>query len=305
MKYFQWFAAFTMVAMVVSSTATADDKEDNAKKELKSLEGSWQLKAQEERGGLKTPDIIVANLYVVIEGDKISWYTGDPAPNQAANITIDPSKDPKTIDALITRGAKDKKMLGIYKLDKDILEVCWAEPGSDKRPEKFTSKPGVGSGYNYTKYERKKDKPDDKKGSGTGSGQPSIKKLQVKLPDKWKDDSAEADIRTFVKQDTSLVLFATLYSGKAPATAEDLAELAKKDANLFPHREWLKTTGVGKFTDGVFIVGTGKAGGFEHSTIGVARTLDGTTILFLGTPADDAAARKEMLDIVKSAQFEK
>ena len=48
-------------------------------------------------------------------------------------------------------------MLGIYKLDKDTLEICWGEPGGKKRPSKFTSRPGVGAGNTLTVYEREKE----------------------------------------------------------------------------------------------------------------------------------------------------
>src|SRR5262249_44277664 len=71
---------------------------------------------------------------------------------------------------------------------------------------------------------------------------------------------------------------------------------------LFPGYVWAKTTGIGKFEGGVFVVGDCKAGA-PVVGLGVARSVDGVTVLFLGAPADDAAARKEMLDMVKSAHF--
>jgi uncharacterized protein (TIGR03067 family) len=145
------------VVLIGAGGSSGDDKDD-AKKELKALEGNWQLTRQ-EGGGSLTPKPVVARLRIVIEGDQMSWYIGNPAANQTADLKIDPTKTPKTIDAEITRGsAKDKVMLGIYKLEKDTLEICWGEPGSNKRPTKFTSRPGVGAGNSYDKYEREKDK---------------------------------------------------------------------------------------------------------------------------------------------------
>src|SRR5262249_30160471 len=93
------------------------------------------------------------------------------------------------------------------------------------------------------------------------------------------------------------------YRGAAPKSAEALAELAKKDPDLFPHRQWVKTIGIGKLPDGFFIVGKGKAFGFEHDTIGAVRTIDGKTVLFMCVPATEAAERKEMLGVVRSAKF--
>src|SRR5205085_1021055 len=95
---------------------------------------------------------------------------------------------------------------------------------------------------------------------------------------------------------------AVLHPGKAPATPLDLVEMTKKDSSLFPGYVWVKTTGIGKFEGGVFVVGDCKAGASTVG-LGVARSVDGTTVLFIGAPADDAAARKEMLDMVKSAHF--
>ncbi len=147
MKQWQRPSAVAILTLLIAAGLGAgDDKKEAARKALKALEGNWQLTRQEERGSL-TPKPVVARLRIVIEDGQMSWYIGNPAANQTADLTVDPTAEPKTIDAEITRGsAKDKKMLGIYKLDKDTLEISWGEPGSDKRPKKFTSRPGVGSG---------------------------------------------------------------------------------------------------------------------------------------------------------------
>jgi hypothetical protein len=131
-----------------------------------------------------------------------------------------------------------------------------------------------------------------------------IKTLKVTLPTDWKDDGTVLDVRTFLKEGKEkLYVFAMLYKNEAPKSAEALAELAKKDDTLFPSRIWVKTTGVGKLPDGFFIVGVGKALGFEQDALGVVRTIDGKTVLFTCVPAAEAAARKEMLGIVKSVKF--
>jgi len=288
MKHFCGVVVVALLTIPCGAVPGVGDDKEDAKKALKALEGNWQLTAQEEFGNV-TPKAVVARLRVVIEGDKMSWYIGNPASNMDATITIDPSKDPKTIDAKITKSsAIGKTMLGIYKLDKDTLEICWGVPGEDKRPTKFTAKAGVGSGNVYTRYEREKD----------------IKKLTVKLPDGWKEDTAKGEVRSFVKEGKpGLALFVAVSTPKAPANAEALADMAKRDPKLFPNREWVKTTGIGKLTDGFFIVGQAKTGTTENTAIGILRTIDGATVLFLGVPADDAAARKDMLDICKSAKF--
>lgn len=151
----------TIVRLVIAVAAlslVASDKPDDGKAALKQLEGNWQVVRQEERGSL-TPKPIIANLRIVIEGNEIAWYIGNPASNQTADFKIDPTKEPKHIDAEITKGSLiSKHMLGIYKLDKDTLEICWGEAGSEKRPQKFTTRPGIGAGLSYTTYKREKDK---------------------------------------------------------------------------------------------------------------------------------------------------
>ena len=52
------------------------------------------------------------------------------------------------------------------------------------------------------------------------------------------------------------------------------------------------------------VVGQAKATGFEQTAIGMVRTIDGATVLLIGVPADEATARKDMLDIAKLAHFE-
>jgi uncharacterized protein (TIGR03067 family) len=157
MKRFHYLApAAVLVVFWAAGVGAGDDKPDPAA-ELKALEGNWQETKEEARGN-PTPKPVVANQWIAIDGAKMSWYMGNPAPGQVADIQVDPTTNPKSIDAVITQGSdKDKKMLGIYKLNKDTLEICWSEPGSDKRPKKFTST-GAGAGLVYAKFEPKKDK---------------------------------------------------------------------------------------------------------------------------------------------------
>jgi uncharacterized protein (TIGR03067 family) len=263
------------------------------------LDGKWYVFRQEQFGGA-VPAAVAKRLSVVIDGNKMEWYIGNPAPNMAATITVDPDK--KTTDAKVTRGSLNgKTMLGIYKLEDGRLHVCWAEVDA-KRPEKFASTKRGGGAFEYTIYSRTQDKDEKKQPAkeAAGAGKKDIRALEVKLADKWKDDGAAFGVRRFKKD--KIELLAVLHPGKAPATPLEFVEMSKKDANLFPVYAWVKTTGIGKFDGGVFIVGDCKAGA-NAMGIGVARSVDGVTVLFIGAPADDAATRKEMLEMVKSARF--
>jgi uncharacterized protein (TIGR03067 family) len=148
-----------VILLWVTALAFSADEDPN-EAELKKLEGDWQLTRQEERGAL-TPKPVVERLRIVIEGNEMAWYIGNPASNQTADLKVNAKANPKTIDAEITKNsAIGKTMLGIYKLDKDTLEICWGDPGSEKRPKKFTSRPSVGSGSTLVIYKREKEKQD-------------------------------------------------------------------------------------------------------------------------------------------------
>ena len=136
----------------------SNGQNDSFKKELKALEGNWRCTRVELAGRLLPPAIVKGERYI-IEDDKLQTYWGDTGKGGAATILkIDAKASPKTIDIEYTSGGnRGKTQLGIFKLDKDTLEVAWAEPGAKKRPTKFTSGPGVGSAHEHRLLEREKD----------------------------------------------------------------------------------------------------------------------------------------------------
>jgi uncharacterized protein (TIGR03067 family) len=72
-----------------------------------------------------------------------------------AKFTVDPTKQPKTIDYEILEGsAKGKFQHGIYELFGDRARFCMSEPDKP-RPTEFKSTPGSG----WTLSEWKRDKP--------------------------------------------------------------------------------------------------------------------------------------------------
>jgi uncharacterized protein (TIGR03067 family) len=85
--------------------------------------------------------------------------------------------DPKEIDLEHTFGRyKGKKQLGIYRFTAPgQLEISWGEPGSEKRPTKFTGKLGIGTGVPLAIYRS----PDFK------LPEPVAKELKA-LEGKWK-----------------------------------------------------------------------------------------------------------------------
>jgi uncharacterized protein (TIGR03067 family) len=66
-----------------------------------------------------------------------------PQEENGVTITVNPSKNPKTIDNLHTSGPeKGKTQYGIYKLENDKFTVCVTAAGSPEadRPKEFNTK---------------------------------------------------------------------------------------------------------------------------------------------------------------------
>src|SRR5262249_23849090 len=126
--------ALLAVPLAVLS-ATADD----AKDDLKALQGTWDLvyferdgKEVKLRNGTKA--IITGHKSVIKVGDKVI---------AAGTFKLDPSKKPKAVDMTYTEGPdKGKTFKGIYQLDGDKVKFC--RPGSpdEKRPKEFKTKAG-------------------------------------------------------------------------------------------------------------------------------------------------------------------
>jgi uncharacterized protein (TIGR03067 family) len=69
---------------------------------------------------------------------------------------LDPTKTPKQIDAVRTKGPNaGQKMLGIYELTDDTFKVCFAPPGKTERPTEFKSAAGSGQRLMVLKREKK------------------------------------------------------------------------------------------------------------------------------------------------------
>jgi uncharacterized protein (TIGR03067 family) len=132
--------------------AAADDKKDDAKDELKKLEGTWQVVAAEQ-GGAALPEKTLKDMKAVVKGDMLKIVIGE-ATFLEFKFTIDPAKKPKTIDATSTgEGDKGRQAPGIYELDGDSLKLCLGK--ANNRPTEFTGKKGSGCSLFVCKREKK------------------------------------------------------------------------------------------------------------------------------------------------------
>ena len=131
----------------------ADDASDDAKKDMKLLEGEWSLESGQDNGN-QIPEFITKTTRQVLSGGetKISMNNQQAG---AAKLKIDPTKKPKQITYTHTDGPnKGKVQVGIYELKGDDLKLCLAAPGVKERPKEFEATQG--SGCRVTVWKRAK-----------------------------------------------------------------------------------------------------------------------------------------------------
>jgi uncharacterized protein (TIGR03067 family) len=108
----------------------------------KQLQGTWAVQSQEDG----------AKPFADLKGAQITFSGGDftirreNRPILAGVFRTDPSKDPKTIELVITESINDhdnaKAMHGIYEVKEDELRWCTTPPGITEHLSAFTIRPG-------------------------------------------------------------------------------------------------------------------------------------------------------------------
>jgi uncharacterized protein (TIGR03067 family) len=141
----------TSIALAVI-TALLVTPPDDAKEDLKKLEGVWKLVSGEKDGKI-IDDATLRTARLVIKGDTHTVKVGEDS--FIGTHKVNPDQKPKAIDAMDTEGTyKGKTSLGIYEIKGDEFKVCFAPPGKE-RPKEFTSKSGTGNMVHVWKRETK------------------------------------------------------------------------------------------------------------------------------------------------------
>jgi len=135
------------MAVFVGTLSAADD---DVKKDLKKLEGKWQLTSQSANGKEATADE-VKKFTVTIDADGKWKAYQDGTVIFEGTVKLDPSKKPKAADWTVKVGDQTVTALAIYEVDGDTFKHCFSR---DKRPEKFESTEG--SGVTNAVYKRVK-----------------------------------------------------------------------------------------------------------------------------------------------------
>jgi uncharacterized protein (TIGR03067 family) len=166
-------------------------KAEAAKADLKQMQGIWKIEKQEFEGSLMPG---ADRFTILFDGNEYSFIRDGQSRVSTARVVLDPTKTPKNIDLQLTGGSgAGQVQMGIYRFNEDgELEICLNQPrgpGASKRPEKFTTKPDVGSGSTlYVLSQEKPEKQPAAKDPKTGG-----KETGGKGPS--KAEAAKADLK--------------------------------------------------------------------------------------------------------------
>jgi len=146
---------YSLIFVALTSMAGCTAREDASKNDGKQLDGTWKVVSITSSDEGEAPQEMVRNMVVVIEGDRLTTFSGGQAREET--FKVDTAKNPKSIDltrtpiqGFVSDGNKQNTpavkrdiLPGIYALDGDRLRICLAQPGQ-KRPTQIPDKPKDG-----------------------------------------------------------------------------------------------------------------------------------------------------------------
>ena len=130
-----------LLVLLALPSLLAGDADDDVRKELRALQGTWRTVAMEAAGKPFLKDQVM-DFTIVVGADGKSTGKPPQGPFQFT-ITVNPKKNPKTLENLHESGEqKGKKQYGVYKLEGDKFTVCVTNRGAAEsdRPKDFTTK---------------------------------------------------------------------------------------------------------------------------------------------------------------------
>jgi uncharacterized protein (TIGR03067 family) len=132
-----------LVSLAAMPAATAAEKDD-AKAELKKLQGTWQVTKWVDDSGEAAGADEIKDFTFVFKDQTVEMRNGKDSRRPALKFTLNPEKKPKWID--IEMGGPVGTSEGVYKLEGDELTICVVSGGKNgkpaPRPTEFAAKKG-------------------------------------------------------------------------------------------------------------------------------------------------------------------
>jgi uncharacterized protein (TIGR03067 family) len=156
MRYVVISAVSFLIAGVGLLRAADDAKVEAARKDLKSMAGAWKVTSREVDGEKAAAEAFKGVAVKAAEDGTTTITRDGQVIRKVKWVNVDPTKKPKTMDVEIVEGDdKGQTLLGIYRMEDDLLTLCIANPGKE-RPTTFSAKAGSGCvlmSYTRTKGE--------------------------------------------------------------------------------------------------------------------------------------------------------
>ena len=121
-----------ILVLSLACTTRAEVAEDASK----AIDGNWTASTA-ELGGQPFPDEVRKSIRLIVQNGKYTVTVG--AQPDTGTLTLDPSKNPKSLDIHGTQGPNEgKTFLAIYEKTGDTLKVCYDLSGKS-RPTRFAT----------------------------------------------------------------------------------------------------------------------------------------------------------------------
>jgi uncharacterized protein (TIGR03067 family) len=130
-----------ILILAVAGLLAADTPRDDANKEKRKIQATWQCTAAEVNGR-KAPEAEISTLKLIFSGEEFTFKLPDG--DVKGNVKmLDTTTDPRLIDLDFKVGPIRGTLEGIYKVDGDTLTLClYSMPDVKQRPGEFTGKEG-------------------------------------------------------------------------------------------------------------------------------------------------------------------
>ncbi len=139
-------AATFLVLGATGLSFAAEVGGEDAKNELKKLQGTWVM-VSGEKDGKKAADEHVSGSKIVYEGNKLQVTVPNQTPETiiAEIVKIDPTKNPKEMHFIRKNGPNaGKTLIGIYEFEGDGQYKFAFDPSAAATLKEFITKDGTG-----------------------------------------------------------------------------------------------------------------------------------------------------------------